>query len=275
MLTIQTNVIALGAIRSINLANAQVIEASQRLASGYRINSASDDPSGLMISEKLRAQMKSYEQAISNASQGVSLTETASDGLSEIANILSEMRSLAVSSATDTLNGSTREQLQADFQDYIDEINAIANATSFNDINPLRDDSLQVDIQVGIEGNADNVITISGVNAVASALGLSSLTVSTEAGASASITGLDSAIDYISGLNAAFGAVTNRLEARSRLLAGQLEHTGNANSAIRDADAALESARLTRYQVVQESAIAVLTQANANHRLALSLLGAT
>ena len=182
------------------------------------------------------------------------------------------MRALAVSSSTGSLQGLTRGQINADFQDLMSEISAIANTTSFNDINPLNDAALQVDIQVGSEAGSANVITISGVDATASAIGIGSLAVSSQSGAAAALSAIDSALDSVRALAANFGSASNRLESRSRLLGAQIEATSAAQSVIRDADIAVESARLARFQVLQESALAIVAQANTRHALALRLL---
>jgi len=152
----------------------------------------------------------------------------------------------------------------------MDDIDAIASTTSFGTFNPLADDSLQVTLAVGTQ--AGDTLTVSGVDAGTSSIGVGSLAIATSDTAAAGLTILDTAISRVSSLAARFGISENRLESRSRLLGAQIEAHSAAESRIRDTDFALESARLTRSQILQESAVAVLGQANANMRVVLRLL---
>jgi flagellin-like hook-associated protein FlgL len=141
----------------------------------------------------------------------------------------------------------------------------------FGTFKPLNEDTLQIVLAVGI--TAGDTITVSGVDATATGVGAGGLDVATATGAGTSITALDTAIGNASALAAQFGIAENRLESRSRLLGVQIEATSAAESRIRDVDYALESALLARNQILQESAIAVIGQANANMSMVLRLLG--
>jgi flagellin len=262
--------ISYAAIRSLHEAESDVARSSARLASGHRINSAADDPAGLAIADRFRAEVASLSRAQLNTSDGIGLAQVAQSGLSEIASMLSEARALAVQSSSGALGGQTRAQLDTQFQAIMDDIDSIAANTSFNRLNPLADGSLQVKLAVGTE--AGDTITVSGVDAGTSAIGIGSLGIATSGAAAAGLTTLDTAISKVSALAARFGIAENRLESRSRLLGAQIEAHAAAESRIRDTDYALESARLTRSQILQESAIAVLGQGNANMRLVLRLL---
>lgn len=262
---------SLGAIRSLRQTETALTRSRQRLASGLRINSAADDAAGLAISERFRADLASLSQARRNTADGVGIAQSAQGGLSEISNLLSEARALAVQSSTGTLGGQTRSQLDQQFQAILEDIDSIAANTTFGSFNPLNDGSLQIDVAVGT--TAGDTITVSGVDATASAIGAGSLAVATQTGAGSAITALDTAIGNVSALAARFGVAENRLESRSRLLDTRIEATAAADSRIRDADFALESALLARNQIIQESAIAVLGQANANMSIVLRLLG--
>jgi len=263
--------ISLNAIRSLRAAESLVARSSERLASGLRINSAADDGAGLAISERFRADIASLSRAQLNVSDGIGLAETAQSGLSEISSLLSEARALAVQSSSGTLGGQTRTQIDTQFQAILSDIDAIAATTAFGSFNPLNDASLQVNLTVGT--SATDTITVSGVDATASGIGAGGLAVSSQTGAGSAITAIDTAIGNVTSLAARFGVTENRLESRSRLLGARIEATSAADSRIRDADFALESALLTRNQILQESAIAVLGQANANMSLVLKLLG--
>ena len=181
--------ISLGAIRSLQAAERAVAQSSARLASGYRINRASDDPAGLAVSEKLRA---SLSRAQLNTQDGVSLAQVAQGGLAEISTLLSEARALAVQSSSGSLGGQTRDQFDTQFQAILSDIDAIANNTSYSKFNPLADSTLQIELAVGTE--AGDTITVSGADAQASAIGVGSLDIATAASGIASI---DTAIENV------------------------------------------------------------------------------
>lgn len=262
--------ISLGAIRSLRRAESNIARSSERLASGLRINRASDDAAGLAISERFRADIASLGRAQLNTQDGISLAQTAQGGLSEISSLLSEARALSVQSASGGLGGQTRTQLDNQFQAILSDIDAIAATTAFGSFNPLADDTLQVSLAVGT--TADDTITVSGVDATSTAIGVGSLDIATASAAGNGLATLDTAISDVSALAARFGSAENRLESRSRLLGIRIEATSAAESRIRDADYALESALLARNQIIQESAIAVIGQANSNLSIVLRLL---
>lgn len=262
--------ISYAAIRSLHDAEREIGRASARLASGRRINSAADDPAGLAVADRFRAQVASLSRAQLNTADGIGLAQVGQSGLSEIASLLSDARALAVQSSTGTLGGQTRAQLNTQFQAIMDDIDAIASNTSFGSFNPLDNASLQISLAVGTE--AGDTITVSGVDADSTAIGLGSTTIATSSNAGSAIDTIDTAISSVSAMAARFGIAENRLEARSRLLGNQIEAYSAAESRIRDTDFAAESARLTRAQILQESAIAVLGQGRASMRNVLRLL---
>lgn len=262
--------ISLGAIRSLRSAESSVARSSARLASGLRINSAADDAAGLAISERFRADIASTTRAQRNTADGIGIAQVAQGGLSEISTLLSEARALAVQSSSGTLDGQTRDQIDSQFQAILADIDSIAASTTFGSFNPLANSGQQIVVAVGT--TADDTITVTGADATASAIGAGGLAVSTATGAGSAITAIDTAIANTTTLAARFGIAENRLESRSRLLGVRIEATSAAESRIRDTDYALETARLTRGQILQESAIAVLGQANANMSLVLRLL---
>ena len=261
--------LSLGAIRSLRSAETSIARSSTRLASGLRINSAADDAAGLAISERFRAGIASLQRAQMNTADGIGIAQSAQGGLSEISSLLSEARALAVQSSSGTLDGQTRDQLDDQFQAILSDIDSIAASTSFSTFNPLNASGQQIDVAVGT--TAGDTITITGVDATATSIGAGGIDIAT--GAAGAISAIDGAISNTSDLAAQFGIAENRLASPSNLLGVQIEATAAAESRIRDADYATESALLTRNQIIQESAIAVLGQANANLSLVLRLLG--
>lgn len=131
-LTINTNVASLNAQRNLGKSQNDLNQSMQRLSSGLRINSAKDDAAGLAISDRMTAQITGLNQAVRNANDGISLSQTAEGALQESTNILQRIRELAVQSANDTNSASDRESLQAEVDQLIEELDRIADTTQFN-----------------------------------------------------------------------------------------------------------------------------------------------
>ena len=271
-LRVNTNIASLNAQRNLSNTTSRLQRSLERLSSGLRVNRAADDAAGLAISEGFRAEIRSLEQAQRNALDGVSLVQIAEGALDETGRLLIRMRELAVQAANGTLGSSERTALDNEFQDLIAEIDRIAAVTNFNGIAPLADSSTSITLQVGINGTSADTITISGVTATASAIGVQSLSLSAAATAQSALATLDSAISQVASLRATFGTVQNRIESTIRSLAIAIENTSAAESRIRDVDVAAETANLTRNQVLQQAGVAVLAQANLSTSIALQLL---
>lgn len=272
-LRVNTNLASLNAQRNLANTTARLGRSFERLSSGLRINRAADDAAGLAISEGFRAEIRSLQQAQRNSLDAVSLVQIAEGALQETGQILIRMRELAIQSANGTLGSSERASLNGEFQDLIDEINRIANVTQFNGITILSDTTASVTFQVGVNGTSADTITVSGVAATASAIGVGGLTVSTQALAQGTLDTLDSAIGTVASLRATFGTTQNRLESTIRSIATAVENISAAESRIRDVDVAEETATLTRNQILQQAGVSVLAQANVSTSIALTLLG--
>ena len=274
-LTVNSNLASLNAQRNLRKTERSLATAMTRLSSGLRINEASDDAAGLAISEKLRAQVRGLAQAQRNANDGISLIQTAEGALNESSDMLIRIRELAVQASNGTLGTSERNAINDEFTALRAEIDRIASVTEFNG-QKLIDGSLSTGLsfQVGLNNNATtDRITVSVSSSVATALGLSTaMTLSTATGAQASLGIIDSAISTVSTRRGDLGAIQNRLYSTINNLAAAHENLSAANSRIRDTDVASESASLMRSQILMQSGIAVLAQANQLPSLALSLL---
>jgi flagellin len=244
----------------------------ERLSSGLRITRASDDAAGLAISERLRSQVRSYQQAQRNALDGISLLQVAEGALNETSGILVRLRELAVQSANGTLGVNERAVVDAEFQDLILEIDRVANVTEFNGTKLLDGTAPTVTFQVGANNTANDQISVTGVDATATGIGVNALLVDTQANAQTALATLDTAITNVTTERSAFGTAQNRLESTIRSIAVAVENTTAAESRIRDVDVASETAALTRAQVLQQAGIAVLAQANVSTQNALALL---
>jgi flagellin len=272
-LTINTNIMSLNAQRNLSTTQNALSKSMQRLSSGLRINSAADDAAGLAISVGMDAQVKSLNQAVRNANDGVSLAQTAEGSLNETTNILTRMRELAQESATGTVSDAQRTSIQNEFTQLSSEIDRIANATQFNGSN-LLDGSLSAGIgfQIGTNNTPNDSITLSITSATASSLGLSSTAVSTQTSAQSALASIDSAIASVSSLRGTLGAVQNRLQSSISNIQVAVENISAAESRIRDVDVAAETANMTRANILVQAGVSILAQANQSPQAALKLL---
>jgi flagellin len=272
---INTNVLSLTAQRNLNKTQNEFATSLQRLSSGLRINSAKDDAAGLYTSELMSADIRGLRQASRNAADGISLGQAAEGALSEIGNNLQRIREIAVQSANATVEDRTG--LQAEVDQLTQEISRIVQTTEFNGT-ALLSAAAGLKFQIGQDGVAEHQLTVStvaltGISAYASGLtATGTIAVSTAAAASAALSGLDLAIGSVASARGTFGAVQNRFEAVISNIDNYVENLSAARSRIVDADFAAETAALTRAQILQQSGIAMLSQANAVPQNALALL---
>jgi flagellin len=269
-LRVNTNIAAMTAQRNLAAVSSRLQGNFARLSSGLRIASAADDAAGLGISERMRAQIRSFSVAGRNAQDGVSLAQTAEGALQEVSNNLARMRELAVQAANGTLTTTDRATLDAEFQELIDEIDRIASQTTFNGVNLLDGSTSSLSIQVGVD--ASQTIAVGLADTQAATLGISTLSVTNVTNANAAMTALDTAIDDVTTSRGTLGAAQNRMQSTIASIASARENLAAAESRIRDVDVASETSDLTRNSILQQAAISVLAQANVQPQLALSLL---
>ena len=273
-LSIRTNVASLNAQRNLTTTQNALDSSLAKLSSGYRITKAGDDAAGLGVSTSLTAQYKSYNQAVRNANDGLSVVQSAEAGFNEIANILTRMRELAMQSASDGVGDTQRGYVQTEKASLSSEVDRIANTTQFNGTNLLNSTGTSLDFQVGIGNDATNDrISVSSVDVTASTLGVGTLDFSSKAGAQAALTTIDTALDTLSSKRSTYGAMGNRLQSAINAVQTFAEATAAANSRIRDVDVAEETANMTRANILAQAGIAVLAQANQLPQMALKLLG--
>ena len=270
-LRVNTNIASLNAQRNLAGVSVRLGGNFARLSSGLRIASASDDAAGLGISERMRAQIRSFSVAGRNAQDGLSLVQTAEGALQEVNNNLARMRELAVQAANGTLTAADRTTLDTEFQLLDTEIDRIATQTSFNGLKLLDASTATIAIQVGV--NAGETISLAMIDSRSATLAIGALGLTTAALASAAITALDTAITTVSSGRGTLGAGQNRLASTIASIANAHENLAAAESRIRDVDVAAETADLTRNSIMQQAAVSVLAQANTQPQLALSLLG--
>lgn len=283
-INIRTNVESLRAQRDLNATTDRLRTAYARLSSGLRITRAADDAAGLAIAEQLRADARIASVAIRNANDGISIIAITDGAMNEITNSLVRMAELAEQSANGVYSNSQRSALQLEFAAVGSELERIAMTTEFNGMNLLVG-GLEVTFQVGFDGQSNSQVSYSGVAANLAAIGLAeagssqlsySIMGNTESDSQvAARNALDAINDAIGSLTrnrGTLGAAESRLNISIQNLQVARENFSAAESRIRDVDVASEAAELTRLNILQQAATAVLAQANQQPQLALSLL---
>jgi flagellin len=269
-LRVNTNIASLTAQRNLGQVTSRLQGNFSRLSSGLRIAHASDDAAGLGISERMRAQIRSYTVAERNTQDGVSLVQTAEGSLDEVNNLLIRMRELAIQASNGTLSTADRATVDTEFQALVAEVDRIAGTATFNGVTLLDGTTTGLSIQTGID--AGDVIGIGLTDMRASTLSIDTLDVTSITNASSALTTLDAAIDSVVTARGDLGAAQNRMMSSIASIANTRENLSAAESRIRDVDVAIETADLTRNSILQQAAVAVLGQANVQPQLALSLL---
>lgn len=275
-LRISTNTASINAQRNLSGTNRNLQTSLARLSSGSRINNAADDAAGLAISENLKGQIRGLRQAARNAQDGISLVQTAEGGLTEVSNMLIRLRELSVQASSDTIGDTERKFLDVEYQQLKSEIQRIAEVTEFNDRDLLNGTGGVMDIQIGTNNDPfkDRIsFNTSAANSSLEALGLSAEGVGTKEQAQESIATLDAAMVQVNAIRANFGAMQNRLQSTINNIEVYNENLSAANSRVRDADVAAETAELTKNSLLMQAGVSVLGQANQIQQAAVQLLG--
>jgi len=278
IMRINNNVMAFNASRNLSGTSMRIGKSLEKLSSGFRINRAADDAAGLVISQKLRAEIGGLKQATRNSQDGISLVQTAEGALNEVHNMLGRMRDLAVQAANDTNDTAARTAIQSEMNALGAEIDRIGTDTTFGGAALFTATALN--FQVGSEGSSGNQISITIGTLDADSINSVDVTAfdfSTPATAAAdardAIEDLDTAIAQISTTRGSLGAVQNRLESTIANLQVTTENLVASESRIRDTDMASEMVNFTKNQILQQAGTSMLAQANALPQSVLSLLG--
>lgn len=268
---INHNVPSVAALGSLDQTTTNISKSLSKLSSGLRIVKSGDDASGLVISERMRAQINGLETAKLNASEGINMMATAEGVLNEIHSILQRLNTLAVRADNDVTIAAGSDELQA-LQDendaLVSEIDRIAGYATFNGVT-LLDGSISGNLQVGPGSAGDNVVAVSVGTVDAATLGIGSLTLGDGGTA---ITAIQAAIDTLGSTRGDIGVTMNQLEHTVVNLDIMIENTVASESRIRDVDMAAEISNFTRLQILQQSGTSMLAQANAQPQAVLSLL---
>lgn len=272
-LIVNSNIASITAQRNLGISTNQLQGSISRLSSGLRITKASDDAAGLGISETLRAQIRSINQAVRNSNDGISLLQIADGGAANIGGLLARLRELAEQSASGILGSNERSFLDQEFVALRSEIDRISAVTEFNGVKLLSgsaNDSLS--IQIGFRSSSNDTLTLSLNDLDRISLGLTTTNVSTSGAALAALSDIDSAISAVASARANVGSLQNRIDAAVQNLEVANENVSAAESRIRDADIAFETALFTRNQILVSAGTSILAQANTLPQQALSLL---
>ncbi len=291
-LRIKTNIASLQAQRGVATATNAMSETAAQLSSGYRINKAADDAAGLAISTNLTGRVRSLEQASRNASDGISLVQVAESGMTEMSNILTRLRELAVQSSSDTIGNTERSYANREYTQMVQELDRITNSTEFNGVKLLKGSDANIGenlltIHVGAgDGKAENTdsirIDINDMKLIPGedfGLGKGAEIGPVDVGDSFDrqtavdkLGVIDNAMQRLASTRANMGAQQNRLQSAVTSLSSQVENYKAANSRIRDVDFASASATFTQSKILQQAGVSVLAQANSQPEAALALL---
>ncbi|MCM1112032.1 MAG: flagellin [Muribaculum sp.] len=270
-MVVQHNLTAMNSNRMLGITTGAQAKSTEKLSSGYKVNRAADDASGLAISEKMRRQVRGLTQASANAQDGISMVQTAEGALNEVHDMLQRINELAVKGENGTLTSEDRGYIDSEVQQLMSEINRVASTTTFNEKNLLNGDCAGgVDLQVGAESGQHISVTIKAMSCAAISLTGSASTADSAAALNASV---KKAIKNLNEQRSQLGAVQNRLEHTIANLDNIVENTTSAESAIRDTDMATEMVRYSNNNILAQAGQAMLAQANQSNQGVLSLLG--
>ncbi|MDE7223238.1 MAG: flagellin [Acetatifactor sp.] len=275
-MVVQHNLRAMNSNRMLGLTASTQAKSTEKLSSGYKVNRAADDAAGLAISEKMRRQVRGLTQASLNAQDGISAVQTAEGALNEVHDMLQRMNELAVKAANGTNQSEDRSYIQSEVDALIDEIDRVAQTTTFNEQNLLDGSwSTGKDLQVGSEGATGNQISVSINNMDSTGISVNTLSgsgVSAQSNAQASISVIKNALTAISKQRSDLGAIQNRLEHTIANLDNVVENTTAAESQIRDTDMATEMVKYSNNNILAQAGQAMLAQSNQANQGVLSLL---
>ncbi|AGI74714.1 flagellin (plasmid) [Octadecabacter arcticus 238] len=277
-LSIATNTGALMASAAASSVNKDMETSMERLSTGKRINSASDDAAGVAIASRLTSEIRGTNQAIRNAQDGQALIDTAEGSHSEVENILQRMRELAVQAASDTNDTADRTNLQVEFDALLEEVDRISAVTTWAG-QTLLDGSggsagaFTFQIGAGTSSSDTLTVTIKSLGSSGSVVTAgSSLSLASNGSAATAITAIDTSIANLNAQRAELGSASNRLDNTVANLTNVAINLEGGRGRIEDADFASESTSLAKSQILQQASTAMLAQANASKQNVLSLL---
>lgn len=269
-LTVNTNIGSLVARQYLNTNQSKLGQALTRLSSGLRVNEAKDDPAGLAISEGMKQAISGLKQGSRNGNDGVSLIQTASGAMSQVLNILQRMREISSQAASGTYSANDLTNLNTEYQSLMLEVDRVQATTTFNGVNVLSAGT--VSIQVGENNSADDRLSITLTATDATTLTIFGGDVLNAANAQTAMSALGVGIAAVTTGLASLGASQSNLEKAISSNDVRATNLQAARSRIMDADFAEESSNLATFQILNQSNVAMLSQANSMPQLVMQLL---
>jgi len=269
MSVINTNISALRAQNASTQANQMLGDAMERLSTGRRINSASDDAAGLSIATGFTSDIRAINQGVRNANDGIALAQTAEGALDEVSNMLQRVRELAVQSQNGTLDNTARGFLDREVTELANQIGDILSNTEFNGVQLFGSGA---DVTVNIQIDATRSVDIVSTQIDTTNLDAAGLDVSSAANAATAITNVDAGLQAVNTARSSLGAGQNRLDSAINNLTTTSTNLADARSRIEDADFSAESTALAKAQILGQASTAMLAQANQSQQNVLSLL---
>ncbi len=270
--TINTNLVSLNAQRNLSMSGGSLATSMQRLSSGLRVNSAKDDAAGLAIADRMQTQVRGMNVAMRNANDGISLAQTAEGAIGKVGDMLQRMRELAVQAANATNGSADRANLNAEFVQLADEIDRTLGNTRFNGLAILGADAGAQVFQVGANSSDQITITTSPLTTDAAITALPTSDLLNAGNSILAMDAIDAALTVVNAERAQYGATQNRFEAVIGTLQVASENQSAARGRIMDADFAVETANMSRAQILQQAGTAMVAQANQLPQQVLQLL---
>jgi flagellin len=285
--SILNNISGLNAQNQLNSNNVNLSRTLQRLSSGKRINSGADDAAGLQIADSLKANTYALDQAVRNANDGVGVCQIADGTLQTVTDLLTRGVTLSEEAATETVDSTGRASLNNEFTQIQSEISRIAGQTNFNGYSIFVPNAGangvngSLSVFVGdLKGTSSISVTIQAITTSANGVqvtnlggaDLSTVDLTSQNSAATSLATIKTALNGVSNMRASIGAGMNRLQSAVSVLTTQSQNTASAESTIRDANFAQEVANLTKYQILSQSGMSALAQANTSSQSVLTLL---
>lgn len=258
------------ASRQIGITNRKLGKNTEKLTSGYRVNRAADDASGLAISEKLRGQVRGLSRSALNTDDGTSFCQIADGAMQEVENIIHRMRELSVQAADDLNTPQDRQMIQFEIEQLETEIDRITDNTEYNTMKIFTEPDRSLNIQAG--GSENQFITIDQPYLNAAVLGVSALDLTTRETAGQAISAADSALDILNTERAYIGGMVIRLSHAYDNVKVAEENTQSSESLIRDLDMADEMMKNSANNIVLQAAQSMLSQANSSKDGVLALV---
>jgi len=289
--SVLNNMAALAARQQASVTQMNLQKTLFHLSSGKRITNGGDDAAGLAIADGLQAQVRSLQQSVRNANDGIGFIQTADNGLGQVTNLLNRAATLLTEAATGTNSDTdTLDKISSELGEIYKEIDRVGNATTFNGTTVFS--GTEVDIFIGDTTNAidanDAINSTAAVSFTVDSLNVADLgltegvtnsgpnmtvSIADADGAATMLSQVNDAIKSVAGQRGTLGASMNRLENSVNIMNAQIQNLSAAESQIRDADMAFEIANLTKFQILSQVGLASMGQANSTTQGVLSLLG--